>query len=427
MMGLNCVKSSKQMRLTLLVFVVSVLLVLAVPVTITKADIDWEKSYGDIGNEMGSWVEKTGDRGYIIVGYTDAIGAGEEDVWLIKTYENGDKDWDRTFGGTDIDEGYCVIQTTDLYYIVAGYTESFGAGDKDVWLIKTDLNGNLVWNKTFGGMDDDVGRRVLEASDGGYIIAGYTDSYGAGWKDVWLIKTDENGNHQWNKTYGGTDGDEGYCVAQTTDGGYIIVGTTDSYGAGSIDVWLIKTDENGDHQWNKTYGGIQSEEGKYVEQTTDGGCIITGNTLSYGSDPAVSTDIWLIKTDENGNKEWDQTFGEEGVLDGSSCVVQTSDEGYIIAGFGFTFLTFEGLLIKTDENGNEEWEETYKNKAASHVLEISDEEYIIVGMTADDDGDVWLAKVSPSEFPWTMVLLVVVAIGMAVVLAIFFKKRKQEA
>ena len=175
-----------------------------------------------------------------------------------------EEEWNKTFGGGMYDVGYSVQQTTDRGYILAGRTDSYGADGPDIWLIKTDSSGNKIWDKTFGGDNWDDCASVKHTTDGGYILTGFTASYGPG--DVWLIKTDSSGNLLWDKTFGGSEADWGVSVQQTDDGGYIIAGVTISYGAGGWDVWLIKTNSNGAMQWNKTFGGLYDEAGWSVQQ-----------------------------------------------------------------------------------------------------------------------------------------------------------------
>ncbi|MDH5186801.1 MAG: hypothetical protein OEW70_07050, partial [candidate division WOR-3 bacterium] len=203
--------------------------------------------------------------------------------------------WRRNYGGNRVESGRSVQQTTDGY-IVTGYTNSFGNGGYDVYLIKTDANGDTIWTRTFGGSADDWGRSVQQTTDG-YIITGYTKSSGAGGYDVYLIKTDANGEHIWSMPFGGSADDQGYSVQQTLDGGYIITGYTKSLGAGGSDVYLIKTDANGDKLWEKTFGG-SSDDGGYSIQRHYDSYIITGYTNSSG---AGGADVYLIKTDANGN------------------------------------------------------------------------------------------------------------------------------
>ena len=171
------------------------------------------------------------------------------------------KMWTQTHGGTDDEYGYSVVETDDGGYTIAGETFSFGAGSSDVWLIRINATGNAQWNQTYGGPSLDNGLSVVETSDGGYMVAGYTASFGAGGADVWLIKTNATGNAQWNQTYGGPNNDVGWSVVETSDGGYAIAGRTDSYGAGGRDFWLVKTNATGTAQWNQTYGGSDDDQG----------------------------------------------------------------------------------------------------------------------------------------------------------------------
>jgi len=208
--------------------------------------------------------------------------------------------WTKTFGGISQDVGFSVIETSDGGFVVTG-TAAY-----DVGLLKTDSNGNLLWLKTFGGAGMDVGTSVKQTADGGYIVVAYTSSFGAGSIDVWLIKTEANGIQQWAKTFGGIAPDYGFSVEQTPDGGFIIAGGTESFGAGMNDVWLIKTDANGNQQWAKTYGGTGDDYGSSLELTLDGGYVVTGYQESFSNG---GFDVGFLKTDSNGNLLWLKNFG----------------------------------------------------------------------------------------------------------------------
>ncbi len=364
---------------------------------------EWNNTFGGTDLDVGYAVQLTSDGGYIIAGSTVSYGAGDADAWLIKTDSNGDEQWNKTFGGAGVDYGVSVRLTSNGGYVLVGWTESYGAGGGDAWLIKTDASGNEQWNKTFGGTEMELGYSVQQTTDSGFIITGFTESYGTVSWDAWLIKTDSNGDEQWNKTFGGTEYDFGYSVQQTTDGGYVITGGTASYGAGDSDVWLIKTDSNGDEQWNKTFGGSSADQCYSVQQTTDGGYVITGITMSYGTGDA---DAWLIKTDSNGDEQWNKTFGGTGDDRGVS-IKQTTDGGYIITGATESFGAggYDVWLIKTDSNGDEQWNKTFggTDLDVGYAVQLtSDGGYIIAGGTVSygaGDADAWLIKVASENQP----------------------------
>jgi hypothetical protein len=259
----------------------------------SNGDYQWERIFGrKTSDDFVYSVQQTADSGYILAGYTTSYGVGKSDFWLVKTDSSGNMQWDQSFGGNSFDEAREVQQTSDGGYILVGYTKSYGAGDNDFWLVKTDSNGAEEWNRTFGGTECDDAWAVLQIANGGYILAGYTGSYGASSWDAWLVKTDSNGADVWNRTFGGACQDGAYSVQQTADGGYILAGYTESYGAGWRDVLLVKANSNGDEEWNKTVGGTSDDEAYSVQQTADGGYILAGYTYSFG---AGSSDFWLIK------------------------------------------------------------------------------------------------------------------------------------
>jgi len=328
-------------------------------------------------NDYGESVQQTTDGGYVAAGYTESYGAGNADVYLVKTDSFGNLDWNYTFGGSDTDRGYSVKQTFDGGYIIVGSTSSYGAGGFDIYLIKTNSSGTLDWNYTFGGSSADEGYSVQQTSDGGYIITGYTLSYGAGGYDVYLIKTDSSGTLDWNQEFGSSSfTDFGYSVQQTSDGGYIIAGSTNSYGAGGFDIYLIKTDSSGTLDWNYTFGGSGSEHAASVQQTTDGGYIFTGFTTTYG---AGGTDIWVLKTDDSGVLDWNQTFGTA-ITDQGRSVQQTSDGGYIITGNAYDVAGSDIWLIKTNSSGSQLWALDIDSNYNGHsVQQTTDGGYIVTG------------------------------------------------
>ncbi|MDD5530239.1 MAG: T9SS type A sorting domain-containing protein [bacterium] len=356
-------------------------------------DTAWTRTFGDTAVEEGKSVQQTSDGGYIACGYTCSYGAGGKDAWLVKTDANGNKQWDKIFGIAQYDLGTSVRQTTDGGYIMCGTTS--GGSNGNIWLIKTDNSGNKQWDKTFGGSGDDFSFSVKQTSDGGYIITGETTSFGAGNFDVWLIKTNSLGDTMWTKVFGGTSWDIGHSVLQANDGGYIVCGGTGSFGAGDYDVWIIKTDANGNKQWDKTFGTIYSDGGASINKTTDGGYIICGS-----ASPASSTnDLWLIKIDSLGNEQWDKLFGGSDYDYGGSAQ-QTTDGGYIACGITRSFGVEDIWLIKTNPTGDTLWTKVFGGSDYEYLGEIqqtSDGGYIVCGTTdsygINGAGDMWLIKI----------------------------------
>ena len=320
---------------------------------LTAYEPKWTRSYGGSTHDQGDFLVQTFDGGYVLAGSTLSYGAGDYDAWLVKTDACGNILWNNTYGGSGTDVGRSLILTVDGGYALLGYTQSFGAGYNDVWLVKTDANGVAQWNRTYGGVGHDWAFSVVQTIDSGFVVAGYTGSFGAGSADFWLVKTDASGNHQWNQTYGGTDDDMGFSMVQASDGGYAIAGYTGSFGAGSADFWLVKTDASGNHQWNQTYGGTDDEGGNFLIQTSDGGYALVGDTRSFG---AGSYDVWLVKTDSNGGAQWNRTYGG---VDGDygHFIMETENGGFVMTGTTVSFTA--GLndlwLVKTEIESGLAW------------------------------------------------------------------------
>jgi predicted secreted protein len=346
---------------------------------------DWSQTYGGSGNEAANSLVQTSDGGYALAGWTGSSGAGNADFWLVRTDSTGNQQWSQTYGGTGDDEAFSMIQTSDGGYAIAGYTTSFGAGYTDFWLVKTDSAGIRQWDKTYGGPGNDEAYSVVQTNDSGYALAGYTGSSNGGGLRFWLVKTDSNGIMQWNQTYGGPGDSEAYSIIKASDGGYAIAGSTDSFGAGGLDFWLVKTDSNGTMQWNETYGGPGDDVAYSLVQTSDGGYAVAGYTNSVGSGGEFWYYYWLVKTNSNGTMQWNEVYGGQGSSEAYS-VIQTSDGGYAMAGYTNSIGAGgdDVWLVKTDSVGNMQWNQTYGgsgDEAANSLIRTSDGGYAMAGYT----------------------------------------------
>jgi hypothetical protein len=373
--------------------------VLASTSAAAPGDTLWTKVYGGEYNESAFCAQQTTDGGYVVVGYSYTFGPGNYDVYLLKTEANGDTSWTRTYGGADGDYGYAVRQSTDGGYLIAGSTRTSGNGD-DVYLLKTDGGGNLIWERSYGGSSHEDARSLDLTADGGCIVAGRSSSFGAGSNDFYLIKTDVEGNATWTRTYGGAQDDYCWSVEQTSDGGYILAGYSESFGGGNGVAWVIKTDADGDTLWTRIYEGERGAEARCVQQTTDGGYIVGGHTDPWGG----TADIYLIKIDPSGRTEWTRTHGGRND-DYGHCVRETSNGGYVVTGYSWSFGAgwYDMCLLRTDAKGRLMWWQTYGGEADDHgqfLCETSDGNFILAGSTRSfgaGAGDVYLLKVAGEE------------------------------
>jgi len=377
-------RNQRFLIITFLIFSLSVSSIILFLKPVAASDM-WQHNYGGTNDDRAYSMVQTSDGGFALAGFTMSFGAGLQDFYLVKTDGSGNLEWNQTYGGAGSDNARSLVQTSDGGYALAGDTNSFGAGNYDFWLIKTDANGNMMWNQTYGGTDYDGAQSVVQTSDGGYALAGRTDSFGAGRFDFWLVKTDANGNMMWNQTYGGTERDLAYSLVQTSDGGFALAGYTESFGAGDYDYWLVKTDANGNMMWNQTYGGTDLDEATSLVQTSDEGYALAGSANSFDNGG-----VWLVKTDVSGNMMWNRTHGrpssETSQLSAQS-VVETSDGGYALTGIG----DYDFWLIKTDANGNmlfyqtyagTQWYEAYTQVDDAYCLvQTSDGDYALAGYT----------------------------------------------
>ncbi len=295
--------------------------------TDANGDTLWTRAYGGLYSDRGYSVKQTVDRGFIATGKTISYSVGLGDIWLVRTDSNGDTLWTLSYGYADDDRGNCVCQTSDGGFIVVGTTGETWLQTARILLIRVSADGDVLWSRTYGeGME--AGWSVQQTSDGGFIVLGTTGTYSIGYADIYLMRINIEGDTLWTRTYGDVRNDVGYSIQITSDEGYIIAGATDSYGVGNSDFYLIKTNSIGDTTWTRTYGGRDYDGAFSVEQTSDEGYILTGNTQSFG---AGYDDIYIIRTDSVGDTLWTKTFGSDHNDHGYSAK-QTFDGGYIVVG-----------------------------------------------------------------------------------------------
>lgn len=351
----------------------------------------WAMAYGGSNSDYAYTVQETSDGGFIVAGLTQSFGLGYSDIWFLKLTGDGTIAWQKVIGGSGSELTYSIQEASDGGYIVAGHLEFLGVGNTDVWLLKLDPDGEIVWQKAYGGSGWEWPYSLARTSDGGYVVAGRTDSFvGPDRADAWIVKLDSQGTILWQKTYGGSNDEQAQSIQQTSDGGYIFAGQSYTTAVG-YDYWLVKLNDDGSIAWQRTYGGSNMDWAKSVRQTNDGGYVVAGYSYSFGS----ILQAWILKLDNNGDIEWQKTYG--GVSASAYAIQQTADEGFIVAGQ----IHSDGggdsgvWVFKLDTVGEVVWQSTYGNGRAESIQLTSDGGYIVAGYTGDfgaGNSDFWLLK-----------------------------------
>jgi Secretion system C-terminal sorting domain len=387
--------------LTLIVIIV----LCTVTTTFSQApDVLWTRTMGGTGVDICNSIQSTDDGGFIIGGYTNSFGEGETEVLLIKTYSDGEVEWDRTYGSENTNRfSFCTQKTNDGGFVSCGVITNSTHFIQDIMLIKTYSDGNVEWSQTFGGEYRECGYSIYQTEDDGYIVSGYIILGVPGPRKILLLKIDSDGNEEWNQIIDVYDQATGYTVKQSSDGGYLITGT--AFSVNETSFFLIKTDLNGEVIWNQSIPTPESFESIGSQETEDGGYVILGNVMDeYGN-----LDMSLIKTDSSGGIVWNQMY--EGCS--GNDIQLTGDNGLIIT--GATYSEDEGInlwILKTDFNGETLWELSLDDggsESGSSIDVTDDGGYIVSGLnqtdTNPDNPDVWLIRlgsetaVSESDSP----------------------------
>jgi hypothetical protein len=356
--------------------------------------VQWAKTYGGPDDDKAAAVLQAQDGGFTIVGETHSFGAGSADIWVLKLNKNGAIEWQKTFGGPQFDTGWSIQQTTDEGFIVAGLTYSFGAGSADIWVLKLNKNGVIEWQKTFGGSAFDGAHSIQQTTNGGYIVAGYTQSFQ---KSILILKLDRYGAIEWQKTYGSSHSEWPLSVLQTSDGNYIISSHSNSFSLNGYytNIWILKIDSNGDIIWDKVYNPLDYGTERvrpFLKQTLDNGYIAAGYT---GGELWSYSGSWIFTLTEDGEMKWHKYYNH--LVTGTEKILSlgaTSDGGYIFSGltsdphtsdYNIDDDDFDVWFSKIDKDGNVIWNKTFGGSLfdrADSILQISDGNFIVAGTTS---------------------------------------------
>lgn len=315
-----------------------------------KVDTTLTSNRDGAGNEAYDIIQ-TFDSGYMVVGEAHTFDSlGKSDIFILKLTPTGDTSWGKTYGGLNSDYGYKIIQLSDSGYIVSGYTESYGSGIRDAYVMRLNSIGDTLWAKAYGGNSIDGSNDFIQTVDGGFLLVGNTFSFGAGGSDVYAVKIDPNGTVQWEYAYGGANNDFGNSVVQTQDSGFVISGSAESFGSGQRDVYVLKLDSIGNLMWSKVFGGSGNESGKSILELANQDLIVMGNTRSFGKG---AEDYYLLRLNSLGDTVMTRVYGGASIDFGES-VKQTPDKGFILAGYTNSFNTwnYDVYIVKTDSLGN---------------------------------------------------------------------------
>ena len=366
-----------------------------------QGEIVWDKTFGGSENDQGNCIIETSDGGYAITGVTESMGNGKQDLWVLKLDRDGELQWDKTFGGSENDQGNCIIETSDGGYAITGVTESTGNGKQDLWVLKIDRDGELQWDKTFGGSENDQGIGLLQKKENNHlVIGGWTESYGSIFADYWFLELNQKGGLIWDKIYGGDDVDKLHSLTIDNYSNLLGLGYTYSKGAGGKDAWLIKLDSEGNNIWDKTFGGTQDDELFQIISDKEAYFLI-GYTYSKG---AGGKDAWLIKLDYNGEIQWEQVYGEKNSEFAESLVLLNNNNiafcGQKIrycpkcSSGGFSYY----WVAQLDTNQEIKWQKIFlesSNSRPHKIIETKSSNILVMGNTINaSDGklDICLVK-----------------------------------